>query len=125
MRQTRLVRATGTVTWAALAGLAIALIAGCGSSGIPTDASVKDFCKAGSSFANATKFSEGVKAAKQLHDTGTPKGIPANARQGFEVVVSLVTDSKDKADLQKSYEKLTTKDKAAVEALDTYIRKTC
>lgn len=109
--------------WAA-AVLATVAVAGCGG-GIPTDASVKDFCAAGERFSEATKFDEGIKAAERLRDTGTPKGIPKDARAGFEEVVSLVTGSKDTKDLQKRYEKLTTAEEKAVEALDAYIEKTC
>jgi hypothetical protein len=105
---------------------ACVLLAGCGGGGgIPDDASVKDFCKAGDSFAKATKFHDGVKAADKLHDTGTPKGIPADARHGFELVVKLVTDSDDQADLEKRYKKLTGTQKKSVEKLDDYIAKTC
>jgi hypothetical protein len=99
-------------------------LAGCGG-GIPTDASVKDFCKAGEAFSTATKFAEGVKAAKKLHDTGTPKGIPGDARAGFELVVRLVEDADDQADLEKQYNKLSSKEKQSVTSLDTYITKTC
>jgi hypothetical protein len=42
--------------------LAAVTIAGCGG-GIPTDASVKDFCAAGERFSEATKFDEGTRAA--------------------------------------------------------------
>jgi hypothetical protein len=102
------------------------LLAGCGSSGgIPDDASVKEFCKAGDTFSKATKFPDGVKAADDLHDTGTPKGIPADARDGFELVVKLVTDADDQADLEKRYKKLTATQKKSVEQLDAYIAKTC
>jgi hypothetical protein len=100
-------------------------LVGCGSSGIPTGASVKDFCGAGDKFSSATKFSDGVTAAGRLHDTGTPKGIPADARTGFELVVDLVTGSTDKADLEERYNKLSDKQKKSVEALDSYITKTC
>jgi len=101
------------------------LLAACGSSGIPTDASLKAFCKAGQTFSTVTKFGDGVKAADKLHDTGTPKGIPADARDGFELVVQLVTDAKNQADLEKRYNKLTDKEKKSVNALDTYIAKSC
>lgn len=101
------------------------LLVSCGSSGIPTDASLKDFCKAGEEFSTVTKFDDGVKAASDLHDTGTPKGIPADARDGFELVVQLVTDAKDQADLEKRYNKLTAKEKKSVNALDGYIAKSC
>lgn len=102
-----------------------ALLAGCGSSGIPTDASVKDFCKAGDAFSAVTKFDEGVKAARDLRDTGTPKGIPADARAGFELVVQMVADAKDQKDLEKRYDKLTTEEKKSVNALDGYITTSC
>lgn len=117
----------GLRRWIALGG-AIAsglVLAGCGSSGIPTDASVKSFCKASEKFSTASEFDAGVKAAEKLHDTGTPKGIPKDARSGFELVVGLVTDAKDRSDLEKRYNKLSTAEKKSVEALDTYINKTC
>ena len=101
------------------------LLAGCGGSDIPEDASVKEFCKAGDTFARATKFSDGVKAADDLHDTGTPKGIPGDARDGFELVVELVSDSDDQADLEKRYKKLSAKQKKSVEELDDFIAKKC
>lgn len=108
------------------AGVVLALtLSGCGGSGIPSDASVKDFCKAGDRFATASKFSEGVKAAGQMRDTGTPKHIPAGARDGFETVVRIVTDAKDQADLEKRYGKLTDAEKKSIDALDGYIKKTC
>lgn len=108
----------------AAVALAAVTIAGCGG-GIPTDASVKDFCAAGERFSEATKFDEGTKAAERLRDIGTPEGIPKDALAGFERVVSLVTGSKDTKDLQKSYEKLTDAQEKSVEALDAYIEKTC
>lgn len=102
-----------------------AVLVGCGSPGIPTDASVKDFCTASDKFAAVTKFADGVKAADRLHDTGTPKNVPADARAGFELVVGLVTDSKDQADLEKRYNKMTDTEKKSVNALDAYIGTTC
>jgi hypothetical protein len=105
--------------------LAGAVLAGCGSTGIPTDASLKDFCKAGERFSSVTKFDDGVKAADKLHDTGTPKGIPADARAGFELVVRMVTRAKDQTDLEASYNKLTENQKTSVNALDTYLTKSC
>jgi hypothetical protein len=108
------------------ASLALALtLSGCGGSGIPDDASVKDFCAAGDAFAAVKKFSEGVKAAKQLHDTGTPKRIPSDAREGFELVVRMVSEAKDQADLEKRYGTLTAAQKKSIDALDGYLTKTC
>lgn len=103
---------------------ACALVAGCGPE-IPNDASTKDFCKVSGTFAAANEFSAGVKAAKKLHDTGTPKGIPAGARKGFELVVALVADAKDESDLEKRYAALTSGEKKSIDTLDTYISKTC
>jgi len=100
------------------------VLAGCGAS-VPTDASVKSFCAAADRFSTATEFADGVKAAKKLHDTGTPKGIPGDARDGFELVVGLVTDAKSRNDLEKQYNKLTADEKKSVTALDTYVTKTC
>lgn len=119
------IRLGGRRAAAAVGGaLLAALVTGCGG-GIPTNASVKDFCKAGQTFAAANEFDAGVKAAKTLHDTGTPKGIPADARSGFELVVQLITDSKDQADLERRYKGLSDKQKKSVESLDSYITKTC
>jgi hypothetical protein len=101
------------------------VLAGCGGSGIPDDASVKDFCGAGDAFATAKKFSDGVKAAKGMHDTGTPKHIPADARHGFELVVAMVGDAKDQADLEKRYGKLTAEQKKSIDELDGYLTKHC
>ena len=101
------------------------LLAGCGGSEIPDDASVKKFCKAGDTFARAKKFSDGVKAADDLQDTGTPKGIPGDARDGFELVVELVSRSDNQADLEKRYKKLSAKQKKSVEELDAFIAKKC
>jgi hypothetical protein len=112
------------VTAACAALMTSVALAGCGG-GIPKDASVKDFCKAGDKFSSATKFGAGVTAAEGLRGTGTPKKIPADARNGFEVVVDLVTGAKDTKDLQKRFKKLSVKDRKSMDALDAYIKKTC
>jgi hypothetical protein len=102
------------------------LVAACGGGGgIPTDASVKTFCSASDRFAKSTKFTDGLKAADRLRETGTPKGIPADARDGFELVVQLVTESKDQSGLEKRYKALSAKQKGSVQKLDAYIAKTC
>jgi hypothetical protein len=92
---------------------------------MPTNASVKDFCKAGRTFATANRFDAGVEAAGRLHDTGTPQDIPSDARAGFELVVTLIGDARDQADLSRRYQQLTAEEKKSVEALDGYIAKTC
>jgi hypothetical protein len=130
MPVTRVTDPTGAAarrrTRAAAAALATLVLAGCGSGGgIPTSASEKDFCAAADGFAKATRFDQGLKAADRLRDTGTPKGINTEARSGFELVVDLVTESKDKADLEKRYAALTDKQKRSVTALDAFITRTC
>jgi hypothetical protein len=102
------------------AALSLLAAAACGSS-----TTVEDFCRAGDGFAKATEFDAGVKAAKRLEDTGTPDGIPEHARKGFDVVVGLVADAEDQADLEKRYSALTKSQKDTVDALDAYIAKTC
>ena len=120
----RVLRRGRAVVAVACVVLLAAAAAGCGG-GIPSNASAKDFCKAGQKFASANEFDAGVKAANMLHDTGTPKDIPAEARSGFELVVRLITKSKDQADLERRYKGLSEKQKKSVESLDSYITKTC
>ncbi|MET3960896.1 archaellum component FlaG (FlaF/FlaG flagellin family) [Marmoricola sp. OAE513] len=86
---------------AALASLVAAvLIAGCGGpdgSSAPKDASVKDFCKV----VNDLDTSDAKGFAEDLAEVGTPKDIPAEARDGFEIMVDnaaekSISDSKQK-----------------------------
>jgi hypothetical protein len=102
-------------------------LAGCGADphAAPRNASVAEFCAAGYRFSQARGFDDGLDAARKLRDTGTPKGIPAEARQGFELVVGLVTRAKDKGDLQQRYARLSERQKKSVSALDGYITRTC
>jgi hypothetical protein len=111
---------------AALASVTVlgTALTACGAD-IPDDASAKDFCASSQTFATAHSFPAGVKAAGKLHHTGTPKGIPADARAGFELVVTLVGDAEDQNDLEKRYKALTAKQKGSVDALDAYITSTC
>lgn len=100
----------------AAALLSISLTA-CGSGGgssasaAPTNASKADFCSAfkngGSAFDNIgdTDYSGAAdamhKVADKLKSVGTPAGIPADARKGFEVLVNSASNmSADK--LQQS-----------------------
>ena len=104
--------------------LVVTALGGCGG-GIPADASVAEFCKAGETFARANAFDAGVEAADRLQHTGTPKGIPSDARDGFELVVRLITDAKDHNDLERRYKGLDQSEKKSVESLDRYITRTC
>ncbi|MCW2795870.1 hypothetical protein [Nocardioides sp.] len=112
---------------------------GGGDSSAPQGASSADFCK---SFADlfqgmasvdpsATDSSDTIKALKDgaanLSDTGTPDGIPADARHGFEVFVSAIAGIDDNADLS-SMENLpgvSTSDEKDIEAFVTYAVKEC
>jgi hypothetical protein len=115
----RPVRARGT----AAACLAMSVLAGCG--GIPDDASVKDFCAQGEKFSASKTFATGKERAEALADTGTPKGIDADARKGFEELIDRVTSSEDGADFKKKADKLTDAEARHLRALDGYIKDTC
>lgn len=103
-------------------GLALGL-SGCRS--IPKSASVKDFCSAGEKFSASTTFGQGVSAAKKLAATGTPKGIPADARDGFVQLIDRVLDAKDGQDFMRKTKKLNSDERKNLKALDAYIKKTC
>ena len=96
-----------------------------GCQDIPKTASVRDFCSAGEKFSASTKFDQGVAAAKKLADTGTPKGIPRAARDGFVQLVDRVLDAKDGQDFIKKSKKLDATEQKNLRALDAYIKKTC
>lgn len=88
----------------ALALLAAATLTGCGSdaAGAPTDASEKDFCEASFSLyenMDLTADPSDAEQAEALNDwgnamaeAGTPEGISADARKGFEITVEAVQD---------------------------------
>ena len=106
------------------------LLAGCGDgdddgkNNLPADASVKDFCKGQRQVLQgheALRRGEGGRRAARH----PPRAIPADARHGFELVVELVTDADDRADLEKRYKKLTARQRKSVEKLDAYIEKAC
>ena len=111
---------SGRALAAGTAALALAVVAGCGGG-----TSVASFCEAGEDFSTASEFDQGVKAAQRLDETGTPDDMPRAAREGFEVVVGVVTEAQDQDDLQERYAELTAEDKDSVEALDEYIKDTC
>lgn len=87
---------------AAAAGAAVLLafsLTACGGSS-PDDASKDDFCKdVGTAFdqdfasePSEDEFNDFKDNVADLSDTGTPKGIPEDARNGFEVFVDAVDE---------------------------------
>lgn len=84
-------------------GLAAALtLTGCGSdpdgSTAPTEASKGEFCEVVSSL----DPSDADRVVDDLLETGTPAGIPGDARAGFEVMIEKATeDSISDADQEK------------------------
>lgn len=76
----------------------------------PKDTSVADFCEVMSelSLANANDFVD------ELVEVGTPADIPADAREGFEIMIDKATD-----------DDITTTDQEKVLALTTYLESTC
>ena len=113
---------------------------GCGGSdGPPADASKGDFCgnfedigkDLGKLGADA-KDSDIVKAIKdagqKLEDTGTPSGIPDDARTGFELEVKKIgelDDNASKDDIDKLDSGLDDAEQKQVDAFNTYVDDTC
>lgn len=118
---------TGRVvpTSGAVLGTLLAMLALAGCQNIPDNASKKQFCSEGEKFSASTTFEQGVKAAKRLAEVGTPKGIPASARDGFVELVDRVTGSKDGVDFRKKAAKLTDAEAKHLADLSAYIKETC
>lgn len=113
---------------------------GCGGdsgSAAPAGASTKDFCDSYASVLDQFKGKqpskqEAVKGMKDWADsmrrTGTPKGIPGDARHGFEVVVDTIKNLDDNAsesDIENLDKDLSDKEQADAEAFGEYATKTC
>ncbi|KAA1421964.1 hypothetical protein F0U44_06815 [Nocardioides humilatus] len=124
-------------TLGATALFALSLSA-CG--GPPDDASVADFCKAIHDTSWATSLDETsdgdeiVKALQKwrdkLDETGTPKGIPDDARKGFEITIDTLSDVKAEDfdspdDLGDINGDLSKEDEDKVEALNDYSTDKC
>src|SRR3546814_412497 len=92
--------------------------------GAPDDASEKDFCaavkKTGEQGSDADKIKD---AYEDLVEVGTPKGMPDEARKGFEVFADAI-DEADEDDKEAPYEGDKDKEKQ-VEAYFTYVGETC
>ncbi|HEY9565695.1 MAG TPA: hypothetical protein VIR30_18165 [Nocardioides sp.] len=114
----------------ALVGASLVLMGGMtaacggGASGAPDDASEKDFCaavkKTGEQGSDADKIKD---AYEDLVEVGTPKGMPDEARKGFEVFADAI-DEADEDDKEAPYEGDKDKEKQ-VEAYFTYVGETC
>ncbi|MFC4785761.1 hypothetical protein ACT8ZV_14880 [Nocardioides sp. MAHUQ-72] len=112
--------------------------AGCGG-GPPEDASKADFCgtfddivKDLGEMGQDAKDADIVKAIKsagdKLEETGTPEGIPDDARKGFELEIEQIGDLDDDAsqdDIEKLDSDLSDDEQKQVDAFDDYVTKTC
>jgi hypothetical protein len=95
------------------AGLMLTGLTACGGedgSAAPKDATTKEFCK----LLNDVDLSDAKSFVDDLVKTGTPKGIPADARAGFEVMIEKATEDKISAGDQKK-----------VNAFVSYFTETC
>lgn len=96
---TRIKRPAAALGAAALLALSLTACGG-GGSGAPDDASKGDFCKdVGEAFnqdfasePSEDQFNDFKDNVANLGDTGTPDGIPDDARNGFEVFVDAVDE---------------------------------
>ena len=123
----------------ALAGLALVagLATGCGG-GAPTDASEQDFCDSFTGIVTSLQGSDAADVQGQvtqlkesvgdLEETGTPEGMPDDARAGFEQFTGLVGDLDDNVnedDLGDLGADLSDSEEGELEAFQTYASETC
>lgn len=133
-----------------LAGFVLVMggLAGCGGSdsdggndsgGMPTDASKDAFCGNFQGLAEdlgkLDPQSDSATAVKALHDaadqmraTGTPEGIPDDARQGLEVTLDAISGLPDDAtaeDISKLEGTLSDAEQKDADAFDTYLQDEC
>jgi hypothetical protein len=125
------------VTWAAGALVLAGVLSACGNgasssgagagagTGVPTDASRAAFCK---TFVELDSDIQPADIAKTLDTVGTPSGISAQARQGFEVLVAhvrVLPDNPSNSDLTALVKGLDANDRTAVLAFWKYFGKEC
>jgi hypothetical protein len=133
-----------------LAGLVLVMggLVGCGSddssdgeadsSGMPTDASKDDFCANFQGLAenlakqDPAKDPAAVKAlqdaVKQMQETGTPEGIPDDARNGLQVTLDAISGLPEDAtvdDLSSLEDELSKAEKDDADAFDSYLADEC
>ncbi len=124
-----------------IAGLVLAAssLTACGDGGSPDDASTKDFCAgfsglddAMSEFDPTGKPEEAIKLlqteVQKIVDTGTPKDISDDARDGFEVTTQTILDLDADSSLEelgKLDEKISDDEKDQADAFQDYLSETC
>jgi hypothetical protein len=97
----------------AAAGAVLAALSACGGpegSSAPNDASIDDFC----AVLGDLEVSDPSKVVDDMAQTGTPDGIPADARGGFEVMIDDATA-----------EEIRDADQEKVAAFIGYVAETC
>ena len=134
-----------------LAGLVLVMggLVGCGSddssdgeadsSGMPTDASKEDFCANFQSLAENLAKQDPAKdpaaavkalqdAVKQIRETGTPDGIPDDARNGLQVTIDAISGLPEDAsvdDLSSLEDELSKDEQDDADAFDSYLADEC
>lgn len=133
-----------TAMFAASLALVAGAAAGCGGSSSDSStssgASESEFCDgfatfrtdlqgsvtAGSDPADIVKAVKG--SAQKLEGTGTPDGIPADAKEGFQISLDTIANVPDDAtaqDFSKLGDSLSKADQAKADAFDSYLSDTC
>jgi hypothetical protein len=117
-------------------------VAGCddggGGGGGAGSASTKEFCGALKDFQDDFSGTDPTKdlqayvktlkqAAGKLEGVGTPKDMPTDAKDGFDLTVSKIKDLSDTATLDDlaNIGDVSDEDQKKLDALDEYISKTC
>jgi hypothetical protein len=109
-----------------------------GSDSAPADASEDDYCASYRTlFADMSTMTEASDAeiiakikdwGATMQETGTPEGMPEDARAGFETTLSLIDGLEDDAkpeDFEKMDSDLTEEETKQVAEFDTYTTETC
>ncbi len=99
------------------------LLSACG--GPPTDASQKEFCAQLKQVNTEKSWKATKEAVSELEEIGTPKGISADAREGFLELAANTEKSQDRDTLLKTIEKLNTSDRKQLTAFNDYVTKAC
>ncbi|MGI8522233.1 MAG: hypothetical protein ACR2K3_02840 [Nocardioides sp.] len=96
-----------------------------GAAGSPTDADQKTFC---STLQNIPQDASPKEAVAKVQAVGTPSGIDAESRTGYETLLDTLSKLPDNAkasDFSAMQKNISAADKAKVQAFFTYFVKTC